>query len=346
MTKPRQKSPPSIWKPNQNLFRNMTKSSQDPASSPFGRLTSGGGDSLFGQQNAVSSGGLFGNFNSTPIQTSVPSAGQEEIYRWIRDEIKACRGTELKGTLNPDVLPLLFHKQVRKWRQISESHFLTVRTITVNALVQLFESVCTDPLTRQRMEQSIKDVNLQSKSQGLSKLLDRIDNISAKHLQTSNPAFEQKVSEARKMRFDAAIKRYMAFNGPSVNPLNPPNPRADNENYFHVIDMRDTAALFAELHMSNSQNLEDEVHDTLQAYYEVARENFIEYVNQHIVEPYLDDPQGPVMFFSPMYVAGLDNQKIESLAAEDQALVENRESKREALSRLNRAKEIAEKYTR
>ena len=34
----------------------------------------------------------------------------EDIYDWIRLEIKASRGTELRDTMNPGALPALFHK--------------------------------------------------------------------------------------------------------------------------------------------------------------------------------------------------------------------------------------------
>ena len=345
------------------------------ASLPVTSIWSGSkGASLSNQSSTESTPSLFGSSKQS-AQESTPSiftwpkkadnsllsgqpAGQfsdgakrgdqvsPSIYQWIRDEIRACRGTELKGTLNPDVLPILFHKQVRKWSEISEKHFLNVRTVTINALVEILRSICPDLLTQQHIEHLIKDTNQQSKKRSMSQLSDRINSILTKHLQTSNPAFEQKIGEARRARFHAAIERYKSSTLTSFGIPAGGSHDLNRDDNVLVIDMRDTTALFAELHMSNSQNLEDEVHDILQAYYEIAREDFIEYVNQHIVESYLDDPQGPVMFFSPMYVAGLDNERIESLAAEDQALVEKRERKREALSRLNRAKEIAEKYSR
>jgi len=345
-----------------------TSSTHKPASSLFAPSQQSskatGFGSLPGQLQPASSGVFFDNGPGLSAQmapqtvdqgflTNVAPANQAsiEMYQWIRDEIKANRGTELKGTLNPDVLPSLFHKQARKWKQISEGHFLKIRTLAVHALIQMSKSVCADPLTQRLIEDLIKAANQQGKKGGLIRLSDHVNNILSKHLQTNNPAFEQKVDEARRMRFHAAIERYRSSRGSQPKPLSTNGASVesdgrDYDNQFLVIDMRDTAALFAELHISNSQNLEDEVHDTLRAYYEIAREDFIEYVNQHIVEPYLDDFQGPVLFFSPLYVAGLDNERIEALAAEDERLVRDRESNRETLARLSRAKVIAERYSR
>lgn len=309
----------------------------------------------FSSQNQQSTnGGLF-NTVQKPLPPLINVFGSKttnqssEIYGWIRDEIKACRGTELQGTLNPDVLPLLFHKQARNWEPISETHFANICQTTIDALTQVLHSICTDPLTRERLGALICNASKESGRQRLSQLSTRMEKILSKHLQTSNPAFEQKVSEARRKRFQAALERYKSTQEARKRLLssidNTGSGDNANDDQLLVIDMRDTASLFAELHISNSQNLQDEVHDTLKAYYEIAREDFIEYVNQHIVETYLDDPHGPVLLFDPSHVAGLNDGEIEFLAAEDETLVKDRASQQEALTRLSRAKEIAVRYS-
>ena len=265
-----------------------------------------------------------------------------EIYGWIRNEIKSSRGTELQGTMNPDVLPILFHRQARKWRGISESHFKNISTIAHIATSQALDAVCKDPITRKKIMSRISEVTVRSKDHFLALLSQRVDHIQSRHLQTNNPAFEQKVSEARKRRFHAALERYKSSKSRQPKALT--SNGSDNDGDRLVIDMRDVDALFAELHMSNSQNLEDEVHDTLKAYYEIARDDFIEYVTQLIVEPYLSDPEGPVLFFSPVYVAGLKDEDIQLLGQEDETNMRKRVEKEETLARLNQAEEIAREY--
>ena len=284
---------------------------------------------------------------SSASKSPSPSRGnpfiQEEpndIYGWIRSEIKTSRGTELQGTMNPDVLPILFHKQARRWRGISESHFKNISTIAHTATSQALDAVCKDPITRKKIMSLINEVTLRSKDRFLALLSQRVDHILSRHLQTNNPAFEQKVSEARKRRFHAALERYKTKKSKALFS----NGTDDDDGDRLVIDMRDVDALFAELHMSNSQNLEDEVHDTLKAYYEIARDDFIEYVTQLIVEPYLSEPEGPVLFFSPVYVAGLKDEDIQSLGQEDETNMRKRAEKEETLARLNQAEQIAREY--
>lgn len=96
--------------------------------------------------------------------------------------------------------------------------------------------------------------------------------------------------------------------------------------------------------MSNSRNLENEIHDSLKAYYDIARDNFVDFVTKLIVEKFVSSERGPVLLFSPMYVAGLSDQAIEELAEEDGALVRERKEKEETVARLRRAEKIASKY--
>ncbi|KAK4697913.1 hypothetical protein P7C71_g244, partial [Lecanoromycetidae sp. Uapishka_2] len=328
-----------------------TGASKVDTPSPFGVSkpapdTSSGG--LFGRGTSrVDAPSLFAGTSTAAKNPVVPSFGQPpslEIYQWIKDEIKASRGTELQGTMNPDVLPILFHKQARNWKAISESHLSAISGVTYTAVDLILQKVCGDELTEIKIDDLLSTANQESEHRGTARLLARIKKISSGHLQTNNPAFGEKVSEARRMRFHAALERYRSFRGSPLN-FSPASTSDDSTGEDRlVIDMRDTASLFAELHISNSQNLEDEIHDTLKAYYDVARDHFVEHVNQEVVEPFLNDAEGPVFLFSPIYVAGLKDEEIEALAAEDEDMVRKRAGAEEKLARLKSAEKIALEY--
>ena len=263
-----------------------------------------------------------------------------EIYRWIRTEIKSNRGVELQGTLNPDVLPMLFHQQACKWGDIAEKHFATVVKFSLSVLNGILESVECDRITRRMIRPLIHDASEAGEKDSINSLVERFNNIRSRHLQTSNTTFEEKVAQARYQRFQAALDRYRILQK-QKNFFAPNN---TDPNLQFVVDMRDTAQLFSELHMSNSRNLENEIHDTLKAYYEIARDDYIEYVTQHIVENFISSEQGPVLKFSPLYVAGLSDEQIEGLAVEDEGVVKDRIEKEETLKRLKSAERIALRY--
>lgn len=301
------------------------------------------GSGLFGQKTSIGFGSAAEPFKQFDFLKKLP----DEIYIQIRDELRACRGTELQGTLNPDVLPALFHKQARRWKSISESHFDKVARLTCETMTKILDAVCTDKGTKKKIESSLSQRNQEGKARYMAQLCSHVDHILSRHLQTNNPAFEKKISEARKTRFQTALERFRMSRSSQFGIPSSEDSTTDGSGSSEklVIDMRDTAALFEELHISNSQNLEHEIHDTLQAYYEIAMDDFVEYVTKLVVEPYLNDSRGPVLFFSPIYVGGLSDEEVNDLAAEDEALVQKRIETQKTLTRLDQAADIASKYT-
>ena len=168
------------------------------------------------------------------------------------DRGRICKGTELQGLINPDVLPILFQKQARKWKSISEAQFFTATTSTYRILGQILDIVCTDTLTRRRIGYLLLKNNQESKSRSLARLLLRVDDVLSRHLQTN------KVSEARRLRFHAALERYRlsrAFLGSSPPDGTITVGAGSVKQDQLVTDMRDTSSPFAELHISNAQKL-------------------------------------------------------------------------------------------
>lgn len=305
----------------------------------FGSVGSGFGQGS-GSVNTPFQSSKTGLFSSQYVDKS--DNLDADIYRWIRKEIKDNRGTELQGTLNSDVLPMLFHQQASKWGAIAEDHFLAVVDCSSKVLSGILAIVVCDQITRNKVWPRIKEAIDKAANSKMALLRDRFREITSRHLQTSNTAFEDKVAQARLLRFQAALDRYRL----SKQDKNTPSAFGSSEDpgLQFTVDMRDTAALFAELHMSNSRNLENEIHDTLKAYYEIARDDFIEFVTQHIVESFVNSDDGPVLRFSPVYVASLSDDDIEDLAMEDQTVTRKRVERETTLERLKHAERIALKY--
>ncbi|KAL8725643.1 MAG: hypothetical protein Q9166_007220 [cf. Caloplaca sp. 2 TL-2023] len=302
-----------------------TQSSMDPVSGPQ--------SGLFTQSSGQGTSNLF----------KAPNERSSLIYTWIREEIKNCRGIELQGTLNPDVLPALFHRQIASWRDISTSHFQSVTKTTMGSLEQAANAVCSEENTRRKIRSLIQETNKVAESRGLLQIRQRVDDIVSRHLQTQNPYFERNIRGARLARFKAALDRYRSRTPSAIRQDG--NASGEDRQHQIVLDLRDAESLFDEIHISNAQNLEDEIHDTLRSYYKLALQDFIEFVTQQVVESYLNDPNGPVLFFNPTYISALDRESIEDLGAEDPNIATMRMRKDEMLGRLDRASKIVLKYT-
>jgi len=238
----------------------------------------------------------------SPPEILSTGEGSDEIYHWIRREIDASRGTELQGTLNPDVLVMLFHKQAGKWHHVAKAHFQSIVRSTRKVLSNILEETECDRITRRRILPLIYQASETQEEEKLGLLHNRMKDLTSKHLQTNNSAFLENVAKARFQRFQMALHRYQQATFTQQG--------ADHSESKLVIDMRNTAALFSELHMSSSRNLENDIHDILKAYYEIARDDFIEFVTQLVVEKFVDSERGPVLLFSPSYVSSLSDEEI------------------------------------
>ena len=244
------------------------------------------------------------------------------------------------GTLNPDVLPALFHRQIAKWKDLATSHFSrTTKTVEI-ALNGVVETACVgNDIVAQRIRSKVRQSQEAAVAHGLLQIRQRVEEIASRHLQTQNPMFEEQIRKARLVRFTAALERYRST---TPNAICQDGDATDDQ---MVINMRNVTSLFDQIHTSNAQNLEDDIHDILKSYYELALGDFVEYVNQHVVESYVRDPQGPVLFFNPTYISQLPAKSIDELGAEAAHVIAKRKGLQETLERLNRAEEIALKYT-
>jgi hypothetical protein len=102
--------------------------------------------------------------------------------------------------------------------------------------------------------------------------------------------------------------------------------------------------LFNELHPngSRSQNVEDEIHDLLQAYYEITLQNFIYDVTHNIDEPFLVNTKGPLLGLNAKYIMGLSVGEVAELAADEEVDVVARRESELRIGRLEEAVRIAE----
>ncbi|KAL8748334.1 MAG: hypothetical protein Q9184_007384 [Pyrenodesmia sp. 2 TL-2023] len=332
----------------------FTASTSQPQSSPFDSTSSS--EDLFANNSSTSTSSLFStststprpSYPTTPAKSATTNKSTSEtrqasrIYAWIREEIGNCRGTELQGTLNPDVLPALFNRQIADWKGTATSHFNSVAELTTKVLEQAVHTTCGDGITADNIKRLLLQTARVSEDHGRSLIYQRFNELVTRHLQTQNPIFEINIRDARLARFKAALERYQRRTLSSKADPKTLGPNAANP---VIIDLRNITSLFEELHMSNAQNLEDDIHDTLKSYYELALYDFIEFVTQQVVESYLNDPKGPVLFFNPTYVASLSSKAINELGAEDPNIVKERAEKEATLARLQRAEEIALKYS-
>ncbi|KAG9238404.1 P-loop containing nucleoside triphosphate hydrolase protein [Amylocarpus encephaloides] len=278
---------------------------------------------------------------SPPTKTgkSLTKAKVHPLYEEIRTQILENRGEELPGVLNPAVIHPIWRKQTSKWKSLGEAHLNSLVDTTTYVSLKLFEQACYETGASERtqcgLEARILGFSTQARGEVMRKLdilCDRNENMA---LQTSNPAFLEKVHYARSQRFRQALDRYTRAH-PPTSIISTPVPASLES--CAIIDIPRVDALFNELHPhgSRSQNVEDEIHDLLRAYYEVRVQDFVYDVSNNIDEPFLVGGEGPLLGLSTGFVMGLTEGEIEVLGGDEEADVVRR---RECEGRIRRLQE-------
>jgi hypothetical protein len=223
---------------------------------------------------------------STPSD-AVGKSGQTtksdlKIYDEIKSQIEANRSKELPGMINPAVLKPLLQKQASEWPKLAEEHLQSLVLLTNETVRHILEETCRELAVAEYTQEQLIRIVVNFATEARKKALQRLANAweyEVLHLQTENPAFITKVTEAQELRFAKAIERYVVKH-PTRNFLAPLFNKPETvEAVSHlwgdwvIVNMATLRAFFAELHSHTEQNTEDEIHDLLQAYYMVRGEH-------------------------------------------------------------------------
>lgn len=76
---------------------------------------------------------------------------------------------------------------------------------------------------------------------------------------------------------------------------------------------------------SNTQQICEDILDTLTSYYKVSRKRFVDVICQQVVNHFLlESEEGPLHTFSPDLVMGLDEDQLDAIASEEDMAKERR----------------------
>ncbi|KAL3424105.1 vacuolar sorting protein VPS1 [Phlyctema vagabunda] len=255
----------------------------------------------------------------------------------IREQIKANQGEELIGMINPAVLKSLMRTQSSKWEELARAHFLKVFNLVVQVGDLMIDRACSESAASDRTKLGLAEMITEfgTKLEDLAlREISKVCSVNANCiLQTNNPQFLENVKASRLLRFKAALQRYAELRGAmaGLDDASVSAPQSDVE----------MGLLFEQIHPSCAQNTENEIHDVLKAYYDVAREDFIQYITQHVVEPFLWNKEGPLMGLSTEFILNLPTERIEELGGEEESVIISRQETSEKIRKLEAASRIA-----
>jgi hypothetical protein len=218
------------------------------------------------------------------------------LYSEIRQQIHDNRGEELHGMMNAAIMKPLFRKQSSRWEGLGEGHLNWVISKTTEVAIKILVRICRQFSvpggTRVELEEFITKFQDEARERAIQKLKRFYrDTFLRLPLHTDNEQFIQKVTSAQHLRFRAALARYQKKIPPttflvSLLPDQNPTNIANIPSVFGswaIVDLNDIDELFEQMHPRGVQNIEDEIHDLLKAYYDGS--NIIRSCTPHSPRP-------------------------------------------------------------
>lgn len=246
---------------------------------------------------------------------------ENDIEEWIRSSYHESRGVELPGTVNPRLLENLFREQCNNWENIATDYlFQLVKTIDVYNKLTL-QDLITDDTVRQKLHARLKAERQEAEDEIFAELRKILADELNGALQTANPSYSDMLSLIRKKRVQARVAS-MGIGD-----------RLDGR--------KDLKFFMTNEHWYNEQQAVYDIHDTLAAYYKVARQRFVDNVIIQAGERYVVGETGPLKIFSPEYIGGLSNEELSDIAGENYATSVARTEITSRGERLQKALEIA-----
>jgi hypothetical protein len=262
------------------------------------------------------------------IITPLPeiSEPQGNFAAWINDIHLQSRGLDL-GTFNSHFLALSFAEQSRKWGDMTQIYMTRVIITLHRFMAAALESVCSEDQVRSHLWYSILEKVVESYKTAMAQAAMLINVEKRQQLYTFNPQFAQNRSKARGYRITELMR---------------PTARKDTKQYGglqYMVNLDDIAK--ATEGKRNEEQLQEDIHDTLQAYYTLAADRFIDNVFQLAVDYYLlHGPSSPLKVFTQEWVINLEPEELERIVGETKSAKRSRSKLVKKIEDLSNALKI------
>ncbi|KAG4443380.1 hypothetical protein IFR05_001169 [Cadophora sp. M221] len=252
-----------------------------------------------------------------------PQGAKTNIMCWIKENHDRSKGFEI-GTVNPSLLPSLFLEQSRGWgfyaRQHVEAVIQTIHKFNHKALFYCGR----DAVLSQRLWTKLSQLLLPTYRKALNHVSFLVQVEQDGHPMTMNHYFADNLRKAREDRIKRQLINFQSWT-------------TDDVQKGPLLRLKDTIAMFVGNDGQSAQNL----HDTLEAYYKVARKRFVNAICLQAVDHFLiSNKQRPLWLFSPQFIGTMTNKELNEIAGEGNEAANRRERLIEEIESLKAGQKI------
>ncbi|KAI0129735.1 P-loop containing nucleoside triphosphate hydrolase protein [Xylariales sp. AK1849] len=265
----------------------------------------------------------LGDIVVLPVDIPMP---RDDVTAWISDVYLRSRGLDL-GTFNANLIAVAFAEQSRKWGGMTKIYMSRVIITIHRFIAAALRSVCPEEQARNQLWSAIVEslVERYKEAMDQASLLTEVEQ--RKQPYTLNRQFTEVLSKARGYRITELLR---------------PKARKDTRGYGeiqHMVNLDDIAK--AAEGKSNVEQLEEEIHDILRAYYNLALDRFIDNVFQLAVDYcLLHGPSSPLRVFTQDWVINLEPEELERIVGETKSAKKRRSRLSKKVDDLSNALKI------
>jgi hypothetical protein len=189
---------------------------------------------------------------------------RDDFSAWINDVYLQSRGLDL-GTFNANLVSTAFAEQSRKWGDMTKIYSMSRVILTLHRFIAAaLRSICPEEQTRGQLWSAILESLVERYKMAMAQASLLIEVEQRKNPYILNRQFTEALSKARGYRVTELLR---------------PKARKDTKQYGglqYMVNLDDIAK--AAEGKSNVEQLREEIHDILHAYYSLALDRFIQAV--------------------------------------------------------------------
>lgn len=227
---------------------------------------------------------------------------REDFSTWINNVYLKSRGLDL-GTFNANFVATAFAEQSRKWGDMTKIYMSRVIITLHRFIAAAIRSICSEEQTRSHLWSAILESLVERYKTAMAQASLLIEVEQRKKPYTLNKQFAEALSQARGYRVTELLR---------------PKARKDIKQYGetqYMVNLNDIAK--AAEGKSNVEQLQEEIHDILQAYYSLALDRYIDNIFQLAVDYcLLHGPSSPLKVFTQDWVINLEAEQLERIVGE------------------------------
>lgn len=234
------------------------------------------------------------------------------IYYAICNESRVCQGTNLPGTISPEVEEKIFRRQSAHWRDIAFDLVSDIKNIVKECHDIFLDLAIRDSRTRGEVVAMTSKTHEVWDEEIDASLNELIDDHQKRPLFTSNPEL---LIESR--NFDRDLEKQIELIRKNARANVNGKLGQDAEEWINPIDSS------AQIPLELKQIFL--VRKRLELYYVISVHRFIDNVATQVIERHVLGPECPLLAFNTNFSANLSDEDLQRIAGEDESVTRMRE---------------------